>query len=62
MGWHGGLLLGAGAAARQGGFRAVLFRTGRHIAQEPRSWLELPDAEVWDVHALSLALDDLLEG
>lgn len=34
----------------------VLLRTGRHIAQEPRSWLEVPDAEVRDVEELRRVL------
>ncbi len=43
------------------GMRAILFRTGRHIHQQPRSWLELPDAEVYDVPGLEAALDSLIE-
>jgi hypothetical protein len=39
--------------------RAILFRTGRHSDQQPRSWLELPDAEVHDVPGLEAALDPL---
>jgi putative hydrolase of the HAD superfamily len=46
--------------ARWLGMRTVLFRTGRHIAQQPRSWLELPDAEVEDVPGLARAIDELL--
>ncbi|MEP7216510.1 MAG: HAD family hydrolase [Anaerolineaceae bacterium] len=38
------------------GMRTILFRTGRHIAQQPRSVDELPDAEVNTVEALSAAL------
>lgn len=45
--------------------RTVLFRTGRHIAQKPRSVDEAPDAEARSVrelrpaieHTLALALD-----
>jgi hypothetical protein len=36
--------------------RTILFRTGRHRAQQPRSWLEVPDAEVEDVDGLRAAL------
>src|SRR4051794_28906047 len=39
------------------GMHAILFRTGRHIDQQPRSWLELPDMEVHDVLVLEAALD-----
>ena len=46
--------------ARWLGMRAVLLRTGRHIEQQPRSWLEMPDAEVWDVSGLARAIADLL--
>ncbi|MBI2767069.1 MAG: HAD family hydrolase [Chloroflexi bacterium] len=42
------------------GMRTVLFRTGRHIAQQPRAWDEVPDAEVWSVAELAAALDTLL--
>jgi putative hydrolase of the HAD superfamily len=41
------------------GMRAVLFRTGRHINQQPRSWRESPDREVRDVPGLEAALDAL---
>jgi HAD superfamily hydrolase (TIGR01549 family) len=44
------------------GMAAVLFRTGRHIAQQPRSWLEMPDAEVSNVDELQRALDELIAG
>ncbi|MGH2610757.1 MAG: HAD family hydrolase, partial [Tepidiformaceae bacterium] len=43
------------------GMTAVLFRTGRHIEQQPRSWEEAPDCEVWDVDELSGALDALTD-
>jgi putative hydrolase of the HAD superfamily len=46
--------------ARLLGMGAVLFRTGRHIDQRPRSWEELPDREVRDADELSAALDDLI--
>lgn len=42
------------------GMRCVLFRSGRHAAQQPRSWDELPDAEVHDVPALEAAILRLL--
>ena len=38
------------------GMRTILFRTGRHIAQQPRSADELADAEVSSVEGLSEAL------
>ena len=41
------------------GMRAILFRTGRHIDQQPRSWRELPDMEVHDVPGLEASLDAL---
>jgi putative hydrolase of the HAD superfamily len=44
------------------GMRTVLFRTGRHIAQQPRSWDEVPDAEVWDLAQLERAIDHLISG
>lgn len=43
------------------GMRAVLLRTGRHVEQQPRSWLELPDAEVWDVAGLAQAIGRLID-
>jgi putative hydrolase of the HAD superfamily len=42
------------------GMRAVLFRTGRHIRQQPRTPQEAPDAEVWNVEELTAALNTLL--
>jgi putative hydrolase of the HAD superfamily len=42
------------------GMRTVLFRTGRHRDQSPRSWEELPDRQVYDVAGLDLALRTLL--
>ena len=50
------------APARLLGMAAIRFRTGRHAGQRPRSWLELPDAEVEDVPALARAIDRLLDG
>lgn len=50
------------APAKALGMRAVLFRTGRHIDQQPRSWTELPDREVHSVEELERALDELIEG
>lgn len=41
------------------GMQTVLFRTGRHIAQQPRSWDEAPDVEVWDTAQLERAIDRL---
>jgi putative hydrolase of the HAD superfamily len=48
------------APAKLLGMRTVLFRTGRHVAQQPRSAAEVPDAEVRDVDGLRRALDSLL--
>ena len=48
------------APAKQLGMKVVLFRTGRHIAQQPRSHHEMPDAEVCDVNELQCALEVLL--
>ena len=39
------------------GMRSVLFRTGRHRVQQPRSWEERPDAEVHDVAGLERAIE-----
>jgi HAD superfamily hydrolase (TIGR01549 family) len=39
------------------GMRTVLFQTGRHHAQQPRSWEERPDAEVHDVAGLARAIE-----
>lgn len=38
------------------GMRTVLFRTGRHISQQPRSFEEVPDAECRDVGGLRTAV------
>lgn len=48
------------APARALGMAAVRLRTGRHAAQRPRSWREVPDHDVEDVPALAAALDALL--
>jgi HAD superfamily hydrolase (TIGR01509 family) len=48
--------------ARLLGMRTVLFRTGRHIEQQPRSADEVPDAEVRDAHELRTALEAMLSG
>lgn len=48
------------APARLLGMRTVLFRTGRHIAQQPRSAEEVPDAEVRTVAELQTALEALM--
>ncbi len=48
------------APARALGMRAVRFRTGRHRLQRPRSWEEVPEAEVDDVPGLERALERLL--
>ncbi len=44
------------APAKRLGMATILFRSGRHAAQQPRSWLEVPDAEVGDVKGLQDAL------
>ncbi|MDQ6669410.1 MAG: HAD family hydrolase [Chloroflexota bacterium] len=43
------------------GMRTVLFRTGRHISQLPRSWEEIPDAEVHGVYELRQTLLSYLD-
>lgn len=48
------------APARMLGMRAVLFRTGRHIEQQPRTPDKMPDAEVRDASELRAALERLL--
>jgi putative hydrolase of the HAD superfamily len=42
------------------GMGSMLFRTGRHAEQQPRSWEELSDAEVHDVPGLEAAILRLL--
>jgi putative hydrolase of the HAD superfamily len=49
------------APAKTLGMRTVRLRTGRHIAQEPRTWLERPDADVHDVAGMREAVLRLLE-
>jgi HAD superfamily hydrolase (TIGR01662 family) len=43
------------------GMRTVLFKTGRHRTQQPRSWEERPAAEVHNVVDLELAIRRLLD-
>jgi HAD superfamily hydrolase (TIGR01509 family) len=45
--------------AKQLGMTAVLFRTGRHVQQQPRTWEEVPDHEVGDVPQLAGVLRTL---
>ncbi len=47
------------APARLLGMRTIRFRCGRHVAQAPRTWSELPDADVSTVDALAAAIDRL---
>ncbi len=49
------------APARQLGMRTVLFRSGRHAAQQPRSADEVPDADVRDVAGLRSAIVEMLD-
>jgi HAD superfamily hydrolase (TIGR01549 family) len=42
------------------GMRTVLLRTGRHAAQQPRSWDERPDFEVHDASGILTAIEALL--
>lgn len=48
------------APARALGLATILFRTGRHAAQRPRTWQEAPDAVVMDIAALRSALAGML--
>ena len=48
--------------ARILGMRTVLLRTGRHIAQQPRSWDERPDVEVHSTGELLPAILSLVDG
>jgi len=50
------------APARMLGMATTRFVTGRHAAQRPRSWLEVPDYDVGSVAELARALDELLAG
>ena len=43
------------------GMRTVLLRTGRHIAQQPRSWDEQPDVEVHTTAELLPAILSLVD-
>ena len=45
--------------ARSLGMSTVLFRTGRHIGQRPRSLNEVPDEEVFSVEGLAAAVERL---
>ncbi|MCW5747119.1 MAG: HAD-IA family hydrolase [Alphaproteobacteria bacterium] len=45
--------------ARLLGMRTIRFRCGRHARQAPRSWSELPDADVETVDELATAIDRL---
>lgn len=49
------------APARLLGMRTVLLRTGRHIAQQPRSLEEVPDFEVRTVEEMRTAIVRLLD-
>ena len=42
------------------GMRTVLLRTGRHAGQQPRSWDETPDAEVYDAAGILRAIEGML--
>jgi HAD superfamily hydrolase (TIGR01549 family) len=48
------------APARLLGMTTVLFRTGRHIGQQPRSVEEVPDCEVWTTDELERVLIELI--
>jgi putative hydrolase of the HAD superfamily len=48
--------------ARTLGMCTVLLRTGRHIAQQPRSWDERPDVEVHTTAELLPAILSLVDG
>ena len=45
--------------AKQLGMTTVLFRTGRHARQQPRTWEETPDHEVETVPQLAAMLGQL---
>jgi len=49
------------APAKLLGMRTVLIRAGRHIAQQPRSWDEIPDFEVTDAVGIQMAIEKLLD-
>jgi putative hydrolase of the HAD superfamily len=44
------------------GMRTVLLRTGRHIAQQPRSWDERPDVEAHSTAEMLPAIISLVDG
>jgi putative hydrolase of the HAD superfamily len=46
--------------ARLLGMRTILLRAGRHVDQQPRTWHEVPDAEVHDVAGMRAAILSLL--
>ena len=43
------------------GMYTVLLRTGRHAAQQPRSWDEVPDYEVRDAAGILTAIESILK-
>ena len=47
--------------ARMIGMRAIRFVTGRHSEQQPRSWREVPDADVHSVGELDRAIHKFVE-
>ena len=47
--------------ARAFGMRAIRFVTGRHSEQQPRSWREVPDADVHSVAELDEVIHQLVE-
>jgi HAD superfamily hydrolase (TIGR01549 family) len=49
------------APARQLGMHTVLLRYGRHIRQQPRTWLERPDLEAHDTDSMRSAILALLD-
>lgn len=49
------------APARLLGMYTIVFRTGRHIQQQPRGLDEVPHAEVWDVVRLRGAILERIE-
>jgi putative hydrolase of the HAD superfamily len=50
------------APARALGMATIRLAVGRHAAQRPRSWLEMPDAEVADLAGLRAAIQACLAG
>jgi HAD superfamily hydrolase (TIGR01662 family) len=49
------------APAAQLGMRTVLLRSGRHQDQQPRTWREVPDAEVYDTAGMRRAILALVQ-